>query len=107
MAVARKQYTREFKHEAVRLVIEQGPSIAQAARDLGLHGNLFSRWKKEMAQTGEQTFPLLRSRRSWCIERSTTLENRPERACFTILRSSTAEDEGIQHGAISARTTTS
>ena len=36
MAIARKQYTREFKHEAVRLVAEQGVSLAQASRDLEL-----------------------------------------------------------------------
>ena len=57
MAIARKQYTREFKQEAVRLVTEQGLSIAQAARDLGLNDNVLSRWKKELAQQGEQAFP--------------------------------------------------
>jgi transposase len=43
MAAALKQYTREFKHEAVRLVTEQGLRIAQAARDLGLNDNVLSR----------------------------------------------------------------
>ena len=57
MAAPRKQYTKEFKHEAVRLVTEQGLSIAQAARDLGLNDNLLSRWKKELAQQGEHAFP--------------------------------------------------
>ena len=57
MAAPRKQYTKEFKHEAVRLVTEQGLSIAQAARDLGLNDNLLSRWKKELAQQGQQAFP--------------------------------------------------
>ena len=57
MAVARRQYTKEFKHEAVRLVTEQRRSIAQAARDLGLNDNVLSRWKKELAQQGEQAFP--------------------------------------------------
>ena len=43
MAIPRKQYTREFKHEVVRPVTEQGLSIAQAARDLGLNDNLLNR----------------------------------------------------------------
>jgi transposase-like protein len=43
----RKQYSSEFKREAVRLVTEGGLSIAQAARDLGLDDNMVSRWKKE------------------------------------------------------------
>ena len=33
--MGRRQFTREFKVEAVRLVRERGVSIAQASRDLG------------------------------------------------------------------------
>lgn len=43
----RKQYTEEFKAEAVRLVRESGKPIAQAARELGISGNLLYRWKAE------------------------------------------------------------
>ena len=32
--MARRQYTREFKLEAVRLIRERGVSVTQAARDL-------------------------------------------------------------------------
>ena len=32
--MARRQYTREFKLEAVRLIKERGVSVTQAARDL-------------------------------------------------------------------------
>ena len=53
----RKQYSREFKHEAVRLVTEGGLSMAQVARDLGLDDNLVSRWKKEAQQNGQRAFP--------------------------------------------------
>lgn len=53
----RKQYSSEFKREAVRLVTEGGLSIAQAARDLGLNDNVVSRWKKEAAQNGRRAFP--------------------------------------------------
>jgi transposase len=57
MGVQRKHYTSEFKQEAVRLVTEQGLSIAQAARDLGINDNLLSRWKKELEAQGSQAFP--------------------------------------------------
>ena len=57
MAATRKQYTKEFKQQAVSLITEQGVSIAQAARDLGLNDNVLSRWKKELAQQGGQAFP--------------------------------------------------
>ena len=53
----RKQYTPEFKREAVRLVTEGGLSMAQVARDLGLDDNLVSRWKKEAQQNGTRAFP--------------------------------------------------
>jgi len=53
----RKQYSSEFKREAVHLVTEGGLSIAQAARDLGLNDNMVSRWKKEAEQNGTRAFP--------------------------------------------------
>ena len=57
MGVPRKQYSNEFKHGAVRLVTEQGLSLAQAARDLGIDDNLLGRWKKEFEAQGAQAFP--------------------------------------------------
>ena len=56
-ATKRKQYSSEFKREAVRLVTEGGLSIAQAARDLDLDDNMVSRWKKEAEQNGQRAFP--------------------------------------------------
>ena len=53
----RKQYSSEFKREAVGLVTESGLSIAQAARDLGLNDNMVSRWKKEAEKNGQRAFP--------------------------------------------------
>jgi transposase len=43
----RQKYSKEFKHDAVRLVTEQGYSIAEAARNLGLNYNMLGRWKRE------------------------------------------------------------
>jgi transposase-like protein len=56
-SIKRKQYSSEFKREAVQLVTQQGLSIAQAARDLGLNDNMVSRWKKEAEQNGQRAFP--------------------------------------------------
>lgn len=36
----RRKFTREFKLEAVKLVRERGVTVAQAARDLGVHGTM-------------------------------------------------------------------
>jgi len=56
-AFKRKQYSGDFKREAVRLVTEGGLSIAQVARDLGLNDNLVGRWKKEAQANGQHAFP--------------------------------------------------
>jgi len=41
-----KQYTKEFKEEAVALVREQGYSVPEAARSLGIASNILYRWKE-------------------------------------------------------------
>mgnify|MGYP000090170709 CR=1 FL=1 len=46
MSKKRRKYSDEFKIEAVKLVTEQGLSIAQAARDLGVNGVVLGRWKR-------------------------------------------------------------
>ncbi len=53
----RRTYTREFKVEAVKLVTEQGRSIAEAARSLGIRANLLRNWKQAAATQGAQAFP--------------------------------------------------
>ena len=40
-----KQYPKEFKEEAVALVNEQGYSVPEAAKSLGVNPNLLYRWK--------------------------------------------------------------
>ena len=49
----RKKYTDEFKAEAVKLVVEEGYSISQAARNLDINTNMLTRWKHEL--TGNAT----------------------------------------------------
>ena len=57
MARTRRTYTPEFKTEAVKLVTEQGYSVAEAARSLGLCDNLLRSWKQALEAKGEQAFP--------------------------------------------------
>jgi len=57
MARTRRTYTPEFKTEAVKLVTEQGYSVAEAARSLGLSDNLLRNWKQALEAKGEQAFP--------------------------------------------------
>ncbi len=54
----RRNYTQEFKEEAVKLITEQGYSFAEAGRNLGVNPNLLSRWKKDIEGTGGNESPL-------------------------------------------------
>jgi transposase len=59
MTEKRKNYTVEFKHEAVRLVTEQGYSISQAARNLDINMNMLRRWKRQIEEQGQNGMALL------------------------------------------------
>jgi transposase len=57
MGQTRRTYTREFKAEAVKLITEQGRSVAEAARSLGIRENLLRNWKRALQDDGGQAFP--------------------------------------------------
>ena len=52
----RKQYTKEFKLDAVNLVTEQGYKCTEAARRLGINSNMLGRWINEFADSNDQAF---------------------------------------------------
>jgi transposase len=43
----KRNYTQEFKQEAVKLVTEQGYKVSEAARNLGLSRSMLGRWRRE------------------------------------------------------------
>ncbi len=43
-----KQYSKEYKEEAVALVREQGYSVPEAAKSLGIASNMLYRWKNQI-----------------------------------------------------------
>jgi len=51
------KYSNEFKLQAARLVVEQGYSYAQAARQLGTTGWSIRNWVQTFRQTGELPAP--------------------------------------------------
>ena len=57
MGKNRRQYTKEFKIEAVRLIIEEGRPISDVARELGIGENLLHRWKKKSEEGKIDPFP--------------------------------------------------
>jgi len=53
----RKQYSKEFKLDAVSLVLEQGYSRTEAAKSLSINAPMLSRWIKEyQADEDDQAF---------------------------------------------------
>ena len=52
----RRIFTSEFKVEAVRLVADRGVSVAQAARDLGVHENVLRKWVRAQETDRHQAF---------------------------------------------------
>jgi transposase len=48
-----KRYPQPFKEEAVALVTEQGYSVAEAARSLGIRANQLYDWKAKLEASQE------------------------------------------------------
>ncbi len=55
-ATERRQFTQEFKREAVRLAQERG-NLAQVARELGINDTVLQRWKKAVQEIPGNPFP--------------------------------------------------
>ena len=53
----RKTYDRQFKLDAVNLVVNGGRSVEEAARELGISANSLHRWKKALTRRGTEAFP--------------------------------------------------
>ena len=51
-----KRYDKEFKHQTVQYVLEQGKAVAQVARELDLSENTLHRWVSEYKRDEEQAF---------------------------------------------------
>jgi transposase len=52
----RKKYSKEFKLDAISLVLEQGYSQSEAARSLAINANMLRRWIKESRNEEGQAF---------------------------------------------------
>ena len=49
----RRKFTNEFKLEAVKLAEQGDVSVAQVARDLGIHESVLGRWIKLFGQRAD------------------------------------------------------
>jgi len=56
MTTKRQQHSREYKIEAVRLVINSGRSVATIAGELGIRADQLYRWRREFSQSADEAF---------------------------------------------------
>ena len=52
-----RRFTREFKIESVRLVVEQGHRVSDVARSVGIHENTMYKWLKQYRVDPKDSFP--------------------------------------------------
>ena len=52
----RKVYDKQFKIAAVKVALEKENTISQVANELGINGNVLSRWINEYEKYGESAF---------------------------------------------------
>jgi transposase len=52
MSEPRRRFTVEFKKEAVQMVVQQGLSVAEAARRLDIGPKLLRKWRDQLGETG-------------------------------------------------------
>ena len=57
MKGSRRRFSREFKVEAVRQVLENGRPLAQVARELDISASVLRRWKQQVEADPSESFP--------------------------------------------------
>jgi transposase-like protein len=55
--MGRRHFTREFKLEAVKLVLERGVCVSQVAKDLDIGASVVGRWVRENLADKKHAFP--------------------------------------------------
>jgi transposase-like protein len=83
----RRQFTREFKLEAVRLIEQHGVSYAQASKDLGVHPTQLRNWVKQLA---DDPFPGAQLKRGCQTEGRTRHSKKLSRAVARLRAVETA-----------------
>ncbi len=54
--MTRRSYSKEYKHEAIRLAEASG-NMSQTARDLGIRAEMIRRWRLQFNDHGQRAFP--------------------------------------------------
>lgn len=57
MTGSRRRFSREFKVEAVRQVVDMGHPVAHVARELDISASILRRWKERFEEDPSEAFP--------------------------------------------------
>lgn len=53
----RQNYSKEFKLNAVRMIIQEGRKASEVARELGIQANMLYLWNRKYLEDQEESFP--------------------------------------------------
>ena len=53
----RKNYSKEFKVNAIRMVIQEGRKASEVARELDIQPNMLYLWKRKYLEDQQESFP--------------------------------------------------
>ena len=53
----RRRFSREFKFEAVSMVVEQGPDLYEVAGELDIRSDMIRKWIRKFGEDGSDAFP--------------------------------------------------
>jgi transposase len=53
----RRNFDKQFKLDAVRLITEGGRKVSEVARDLGISENALHNWRNQFKEQGTDSFP--------------------------------------------------
>ena len=57
MSASRRRFSREFKLEAVRQVVDADRPLMQVARELDISASVLRRWKQRFEEDPSEAFP--------------------------------------------------
>lgn len=57
MGSTRRSFTDEYKQEAVRFVLEEHRSVAEVARNIGVHEMTLGKWVKKERESNQSATP--------------------------------------------------
>jgi transposase len=87
MGSTRRSYTPEYKAHSVAFVIDGGRSVAEVARNIGVHEMTLSKWvrvARDAAESGKPDAPLGESERAELVR--LRAESRDDKSAIAELR---------------------